>query len=193
MTNNEKIFRKGRIRNAHRKDVIKLLLGPLGELREVKGAIEHSDNGVILYTRESPPSGTLYPSNYLCLLRIVGVDPIVKNGRYDLFALSPAEVKNRISGVEVSIEPLMTLNQAREIAPILAAAKEVHAYQKFIRVRSVIIITPEMEVDSCYENDNEEPTPINVGDVFIVTDMESMKGYRVSKTEFEETHTLFGK
>ena len=190
MAKDERIFHKGKVITARRKDIIKIVLGPLGELKEVKGVIEFDEDGVILYTRESPACGTHYPKNYIGIVRIIGIEPIIKNGRYDIFALSPDEAKNRIFGVEISIDPLMTLKQARELAPILSATKEAHGYQKFLHKRKVIIITPEMDVNFCYENDNEKPTPINIGDAFVITDSENQKGYRISKSEFYDTHTL---
>ena len=191
MARNEKIFEKGTIIRAKRKDIIKVVLGPLEELAERKGIIEHTDNGVILYTRESPNSGILYPANYICVLRIVGTDSLLKDDRYDLFALSPAQAEKKLFGVEVCVEPLLTLEQAREIFPVLSASKEAHGYQKFIKMRNVIIITPEMGITECYNDDDDTPIPINVGDAFIVLNKRLKTGYRIWKSEFEQTHTVF--
>jgi len=80
-----------------------------------------------------------------------------------------------------------------ELKPLLDVASEVRpAIAPGKSGRRVIVITSEMisaGVTVCYnEWDPETPCDLEEGDVFLVSDETTFKGYRIGREEFAGTH-----
>lgn len=186
--NNRIIFKKGTIVNAKKLGVLTFSLGEVGKLRPVEGVIEPTNEGVVIHTKESPAEGTLYPSNFIAVIRILG-DKILIKGKYDIYAISPEVAKKKLNNPVESV--MLSQKQVELLAKVIVSTDNLGIYFTPLEMRRVIIITEDMKVNTCYnEWDQKTPCHMEVGDVFVVTDEKTYSGYRIGKEEFEETHVL---
>lgn len=187
---NKKIFQNGNIVSAKKLEVLTFSLGTVGSLKTVPGVVESGDNGIVIHTKESPASGTIYPADHIAVVRVLGGKVFI-NDKYDIYTLSPEKASKKLVD---PIVPTKVLNKEQELdlKPLFDAASEpVYGYITPVEMRRVIVITPDMEVNTCYnEWDPATPCSMNIGDVFVVSDENTYTGYRIGKEEFAETHVL---
>lgn len=190
MTNNEKIFRNGTIKEAKKLKIVTFSLGPVGELKPLEGVIDCVEDGTVrIHTKESPAEGTAYRADHIAVVRVLGGRVFI-DGKYDIYTLSAEKAAQKLVH-SISKEKLVTDKQLKELQPLFDCGKECRGFITPEEIRKVIVITEDMGVDTCY-NEWEPETPCTMvpGDVFLVSDEANYTGYRIGKEEFEETHIL---
>ena len=204
MENNEKIFKRGIIVEAEKNSLISFALGPVGKLNPLDGVIEHTNKGIVIHTKMSPHNGILYPQDYIALVRVIGNNVLI-DGKYDIYAMPANKISEELYKKDADIK--LTLNQSILLGKLYAGnmfkylsfneiSKAIklsisNPYLSYAKKCKIIIITPNMEVNTCYnEWDKKNPCHIEVGDAFFVTDEKKFLGYRISKYELKETYTL---
>lgn len=190
---NERILKMGTIVGTTKLPVITIGLGPVSELEDLDGTIWHRDGKVVIATKEAP-EGCTYEQDRTVVVRVIG-GKVKMNGLYDIYAPNASKIEKLLSNpFELSSLPL---DQLDELQPVLNMASEVRpSIAPAEYGRKVIVITDEMVNEQGYINCHcpWDPdgvlTKLYVGDVFLVEDEATCKGYRIGKEEFEGTHKL---
>ena|GEM_PF-2582019 len=193
---NEWILANGEPQKAEKLEVMTFSLGEVGKLKELDGVILRNENGTHLVTKEAPLAigGCRYDDDRIAVVRIIG-GKVLMGGAYDIYALTPENAAKRLkTPVVAKLSPIQKL----ELTPIFDAASAVTAYITPKEIREVIVITPEMISQNggnpvpCHNEWDAEGvhTPLVEGDVFVVSDKGTAKGYRIGAEEFAETHKL---
>ena len=190
---NERILKVGTIVGATKNPVITIGIGPVSKLKDLEGTIWHRDGKVVIATKEAP-EGCTYEQNRTAVVRVIG-GKVKMNGLYDIYApdaskiekllSNPFELKSLPSDQLDELQPV--LNVASELRPSIAPAE--HG-------RKVIVITDEMVGEQgyiychCSWDPDDVLTKLYVGDIFLVSNEKTCKGYRIGKEAFEGTHKL---
>ena len=191
---NAKIIENGEIKEATKLPVITIGLGPVFKLQDLDGVVWRvADGNVILRTKEAP-EGCLYNQARTVVVRIIG-GQVKINGLYDIYAPAPEKIGKLLSNpFELWTLPL---DQRDDLAPLLEVASEIKpSLAPSEPGRKVIIITKEMMENSdyiechCSWDPETTLTKLYEGDIFLVEDAETCKGYRIGKEEFWGTHAL---
>lgn len=191
---NEAIIRKGVIVEACKLAVLTFSLGLVGLLKSLADVIIRINGETRLVTKEAP-GGCRYDDDWTAVVRVIG-GKVFMGMFYDLYALSPAAAIKKLKN-KIDVE--LTEEQRAELAPIFAVASEVKAYLTPEERRNVVIITPELANligdDSsvmCHNEWDDEGilTPLHIGDVFVISDIEKGLGYRIGADEFKGTHSI---
>ena len=190
---NERILKEGTIVGATKLPVITIGIGPVSELKDLDGTIWHHDGKVVIATKEAP-EGCTYEQERTAVVRVIG-GKVKMNGLYDIYAPdakkiekllnNPFDLKSLPSDQFDELQPI--LNVASEVRPSIAPAEY---------GRRVIVITDEMVGEQgyihchCPWDSDDVLTKLYAGDIFLVEDEETCKGYRIGKEEFDGTHKL---
>lgn len=195
--NIQTIINCGHIQEATKLEVITIGLGLIKNLNDFPGYIWHDSEGNIVVATKENPEGIVYDQDRTLVVRILGGEVISKDGMYDIYAPSneklPKLLRNRIGINKLSMRefdelyPLFKVSS--EVTPALAPSEE----------RLVIVITKNMlagekyltcELPITWSNGVPSYTKLYEGDIFVVENVETGKGYRIGKEEFELTHKL---
>lgn len=191
---NERILKEGTIVGATKLPVITIGLGRVSELKELDGTIWHDDNGQVVIATKEAPKGCLYDQNRTVVVRVIG-GKVKMNGLYDIYAPNNSKIEKLLSNPFCPHS--LPSDQLDELYPILRVAAELRpSIAPAEPGRRVIVITDKMVGEQgyidchCPWDPDDVLTHLYVGDVFLVEDEETCKGYRIGKEEFEGTHTL---
>lgn len=202
---NAQIISLGTIRPATKLSVLTICIGHPDQCKEVKGTIEHTTEGTILYTKEAP-QGITYDSDRKAVVRVLrGI--VLIDGRYDIYCPASEKLPDLLSN-PVDLEEICTIRQLAHLDPVLKAAEEVIASMAPAESgRRVVVVTPQLieeigadgtdekgayilERDEWDENPDSPLTRLYSGDIFFISDEKARKGYRIGAEEFELTHKL---
>lgn len=191
---NERIMKEGTIVEATKLPVITIGLGSVGKLKDLAKTIWHRDDGKVVIVTKEAPDGCIYEQDRTVVVRIIG-DKVKMNGLYDIYAPDTTKIEKLLSNpFELDSLPAKQLD---ELKPILEVASEVRpSIAPAEYGRKVIVITDEMVGKQGYINchcpwdPDDIMTKLYAGDIFLVEDEETCKGYRIGKEEFEGTHKL---
>ena len=200
---NEQIMRMGTIVGATKLPVITIGIGEVSKLKDLPKTIWHNDKGEVVIATKEAPDGCIYDQSRIAVVRVIGGKVLI-NGLYDIYAPDPSKIEKLLSNnpFELLGEPGMPgnlsseedlkafnaiLNVASEVRPSIAPAEP---------GRKVIVITEDMVGENgyiechCPWDPEDVLTKLYVGDIFLVEDEATCKGYRIGKEEFEGTHKL---
>ncbi len=191
---NEKIFEEGTIVGATKLPVITIGIGSVAKLKELDGTIWRSSEGKVVIATKEAPKGCTYDQERIVVVRVIG-GRVKMNGLYDIYAPAPSKIEKLLSNpFELGALPAEQLDELR---PVLNVASEIRpSIAPAEYGRKVIVITEEMVGERgyiychCPWDSEEVMTELYPGDVFLVEDEETCKGYRIGKEEFELTHKL---
>lgn len=190
---NERILKEGIIVRATKLPVITIGIGPVSQLRDLNGIIWHDDGNVVIATKEAP-EGCTYEQERTAVVRIIG-DKVKMNGLYDIYAPNASKTEKLLNNT-FDLESL-PYDQLDELQPILNVASNVRPSIAPVEYgRKVIVITDKMVGEQgyidchCPWDSDDVLTHLYVGDIFLVEDEETCKGYRIGKEEFVGTHKL---
>lgn len=191
---NERIMSEGTIVEATKLPVITIGLGRVSELKDLEGTIWHDDNGAVVIATKEAPDGCTYEQTRTVVVRVIG-DKVKINGLYDIYAPDEKKIERLLSNpFELASLPN---EQLAELQPVLEVASEVRPSLAPAEYgRKVIIITNDMVGEQGYTychcpwDPEDKLTQMYPGDIFLVEDVETCKGYRIGKEEFEGTHKL---
>lgn len=190
---NERILKEGTIVGATKLPVITIGIGLVSELNDLDGTIWHRDGKVVIATKEAP-EGCIYEQERTVVVRIIG-GKVKMNGLYDIYAPSTSKIEKLLSN-PFDLKSLPS-DQLDELQPILNVASEVRpSIAPAEYGRKAIVVTDEMVGEQGYINchcpwdPDDVLTKLYVGDIFLVEDEDTYKGYRIGKEEFEGTHKL---
>ena len=190
---NARILNEGTIVGATKLPVITIGIGKVSELKDLDGTIWHHNGNVVITTKEAP-DGCTYEQDRTVVVRVIG-GKVKMNGLYDIYAPNASKIE-KLLGNPFDLATLPS-DQLNELKPILAIAAEVRpSIAPAEYGRKVIIITDEMVGEQGYVDchcpwDPEDVlTKLYTGDIFLVEDEETCKGYRIGKEEFYGTHSL---
>lgn len=185
----------GVVRHATKLEVVTIGLGPIKDLGVLCGSIWYDYHGNVVVSTKENPEGFIYNQDRTLVVRILGGQVKIK-GRYDLYAPEPEKLhkllKNRF---DVASLPE---RQFEDLEPLFAVASDIQGAIAPSEERWVIVITRAMLRGSDHLVCElplewaDKPTFANLyeGDVFVIEDKSSGKGYRIGKEEFELTHKL---
>ena len=203
MERNAEIIAHGTIKAATKLQVLTIGIGYPHLFEEVEGVIEHRDGGTFTFTKESP-EGIIYPQDREAVVRVLG-DRVLIDGRYDIYCPAPEKLPKLLSN-PCDLQEVCTAQQLAELYPILSAASAIKpSIAPAEPGRRVIVITPQLidqigadgtdskgayllERDEWDDNPDSELTKLYSGDIFLVSDETTAKGYRIGREEFELTH-----
>lgn len=190
---NERILKEGTIIGATKLPVITIGIGTVSELKDLDGIIWHRDGKVVIATKEAP-EGCTYDQDRTAVVRVIG-GKVKMNGLYDIYAPNSDKIEKILSN-PFELDSLPS-DQFGELKPVLDVASEVRpSIAPAEEGRKVIVITDEMVGEQgyidchCPWDPDDVLTKLYVGDIFLVEDAETYKGYRIGKEEFEGTHKL---
>lgn len=192
---NEQIFKNGTIVGATKLPVITIGLGPIRGLKDLAGTISHNSDGKVVIVTKEAPHGCLYDEqDRTVVVRIIGGKVLI-DGKYDIYAPDKSKIDKLLSNpIRLSY---ISAEQRNELKPLLDAASEFRpSLAPAEPGRKVIVITDDMVGEDGYINchcpwdPDDVLTPLYVGDIFLVEDASTFKGYRIGKEEFEGTHVL---
>lgn len=191
---NERILKEGTIIGATKLPVITIGLGRVSELKELDGTIWHDDNEQVVIATKEAPKGCLYDQDRTVVVRVI--DGKVKmNGLYDIYAPDNSKIEKLLSNPFCPRS--LPSDQLDELDPILKVASEFRpSIAPAEPGRRVIVITDKMVGEQgyidchCPWDPDDVLTHLYIGDIFLVEDEETCKGYRIGKEEFEGTHKL---
>jgi len=191
---NERILKEGTIVGATKLPVITIGLGRVSELKELDGTIWRDDNGKVVIATKEAPNGCLYDQDRTAVVRVIG-GKVKMNGLYDIYAPDNSKIEKLLSNP--FCPRLLPPDQLAELDPILMVASELRpSIAPAEPGRRVIVITDKMVGEQgyidchCPWDPDDVLTHLYVGDIFLVQDEETCKGYRIGKEEFEGTHKL---
>ena len=194
MNINEKIINDGSIVSATKLPVITIGIGRVSELKDLPGTIWHEDGKVVIATKEAP-DGCTYEQDRVVVVRVIG-DKVKMNGLFDIYAPNNNKIEKLLSN-PINLSEHLSHELMNELQPVLAVASEVRPSLAPAETgRKVIVITKEMVGDAdyiechCPWDPDDVLTKLYVGDIFLVEDESTYKGYRIGKEEFEGTHAL---
>ena len=190
---NARILNEGTIVGATKLPVITIGIGRVSGLEDLPGTIWHEDGKVVIATKEAP-EGCTYEQDRTVVVRVIG-GKVKMSGLYDIYAPNESKIQKLLSNpFDLNSLPSEQLN---ELQPILNVASEVRpSIAPAEYGRKVIVITDEMVGEQGYVDchcpwDPEDVlTKLYAGDIFLVEDEDTCKGYRIGKEEFEGTHQL---
>ncbi len=190
---NEYIIKNGTIVEATKLPVITIGIGAVKNLKDLKGTIWHENGKVVIATKEAP-KGCTYDQDRIAVVRIIS-GKVKMHGLYDIYALERIKAEKLLSKpFELNSLPI---DQLKELQPILNASSEVRpSITPAEHGRKVIIITDEMIGERgyiychCPWDPDDVMTKMFKGDVFVIKDEATCKGYRIGKEEFDGTHML---
>ena len=191
---NAKIISEGTIVSATKLPVVTIGLGAVSNLKELEGVIWHDGDGNVVIKTKEAPDGCLYEQDRTVVVRVIG-DKVKMNGLYDIYAPAQNKIAKLLSNpIELDSLPL---NQKVELAPVLWTASEVRpSLAPAEPGRRVIVITKDMldgnEYIECHcpWDPDDVMTKLYEGDIFLVEDEATCKGYRIGREEFEGTHAF---
>jgi len=170
--------------------VVTIGLGLVKDLGDLKDVIWHNaDDKTVISTKEAP-QGCIYADDRTVVVRVIDGKVLI-DGKFDIYA--PGEdIMEELLRKPYDLSELSE-EQMAELKPLLDVASEVRpAIAPGKSGRRVIVITSEMisaGVTVCYnEWDPETPCDLEEGDVFLVSDETTFKGYRIGREEFAGTH-----
>ena len=188
------ILMLGTIVLATKLPVVTIGLGKVSKLKELEGVIWHDDDGNVIIKTKEAPDGCLYDQDRTVVVRIIG-DKVKMSGLYDVYAPAPKKIDKLLSN-PIDLDSL-PLEQREELAPILRVASEVKpSLAPAEPGRKVIVITKDMlggkEYIECHcpWDPDDVLTKLYEGDIFLVEDEATCKGYRIGREEFDGTHVL---
>ena len=191
---NARIINNGTIVSATKLPVITIGLGPVSKLRDVKGVIWHDNNGNVVIKTKEAPNGCLYDQDRTVVVRVIG-NKVKMNGMYDIYAPDQSKTERLLSN-PISLDSL-TLEQRVALAPVMWAGSDIRiSLAPAEPGRRVIIITKNMlDGDKyiechCPWDPDDVLTKLYEGDIFLVEDANTYKGYRIGHDEFKGTHKL---
>ena len=191
---NERIMKKGTIVEATKLPVITIGLGSVGKLKDLAKTIWHRDDGKVVIVTKEAPAGCIYEQDRTVVVRIIG-DKVKMNGLYDIYAPDTTKIEKLLSNpFELDSLPAKQLD---ELKPILEVASEVRPSIapaeygcKVIDISDEIVGKQGYINCHCPWDPDDIMTKLYAGDIFLVEDEETCKGYRIGKEEFEGTHKL---
>lgn len=191
---NAKIISEGTIVSATKLPVVTIGLGAVSKLKELEGVIWHDDDGNVVIKTKEAPDGCLYEQDRTVVVRVIG-DKVKMNGLYDIYAPAPSKIEKLLSNpIELDSLPL---EQNDELFPVLMVASEIRpSLAPAEPGRRVIVITKDMldgnEYIECHcpWDPDDVLTKLYEGDIFLVEDEATCKGYRIGREEFEGTHAF---
>lgn len=196
---NEQIMRKGTIVRATKLPVTTFGLGPVSKLKDLPGTIWHDENNNVVIATKEAPDGCIYDQSRIAVVRIIK-GKVKINGLYDIYAPDPSKIENLLSHpfeYRTPPEEIFSNENSQELQAILDVASEIRpSITPAEHGRKVIIITNKMVNENgyiechCPWDADYVLTKLYPGDVFLVEDEKSFKGYRIGKEEFEGTHKL---
>lgn len=185
MANNKKIFDGATIVKAKKLEVLTFALGRVADLGTLKGVIEVHNEKKVIFSKESPYNGTEYNPESIAVVRVLGGKVFI-NGKYDIYTMTPEVAAKKLKN-EIDVKSSLTDEQFEQLRPLFECGTP-KGYITPEEIRQVIVV---QEAGVCYnEWDPETPCDLVPGDVFLVSDADSMTGYRIGKEEFAETHVL---
>ena len=191
---NAKIINEGKIVTATKLPVVTIGLGKVSKLKEVEGVIWHDSSGNTIIRTKEAPCGCFYKQDRTVVVRIIG-SKVKMRGLYDIYAPAPGKIEKLLSNT-IDLNSL-SLVQRVQLAPILWAASKVQpSLAPAEPGRKVIVITKEMlhgnEFIECHcpWDPDYVMTKLYSGDIFLVEDEATCKGYRIGREEFNGTHVF---
>ncbi len=191
---NERILKEGTIVGATKLPVITIGLGRVSELKNLDGTIWRDGNGQVVIATKEAPTGCLYDQDRTVVVRVIG-GKVKMNGLYDIYAPDPSKIEKLLS--KPFCPRSLPFDQLYELDPILRVASELRpSIAPAEYGRRVIVITDKMVGEQgyidchCPWDPDDVLTHLYVGDIFLVEDEKTCKGYRIGKEEFEGTHKL---
>lgn len=186
--NNLHIQNLGKILDAEKLPVLTITLGKVKDLTPYSEVVsKDADGNIRIVTKESGKKGTVYPQDNIAVLRIIG-GKLLMNGYYDIYSMSEENCNTKFKD-EISLEDTLDENLLNHLEDILKISSNTKAYLSEKEDRKVIVVS---EDTYCYnEWDMETPCKMNKGDIFNITNLDSMMGYRIGKDEASETLKIF--
>jgi len=190
---NSTIIQRGTIVSATKLPIITIGIGKVKDLRDLEGVIWHEGSTVVIKTKEAP-NGCVYFQDRTAVVRIIG-EQVKISGMYDIYAPDDSKIEKLLSR-PFDLNAL-TEQQKDELQPILSIGNDIRPSLAPAETgRKVIVITDEVldgaESIQCHCPWDPEDvfTALYKGDIFLVQDEATCKGYRIGKNEFEGTHML---
>lgn len=194
---NLNIINNGVVRNATKLPVITIGLGIVRDLTDLEGVIWHDEDGNVVIVTKENPDGITYNQDRTIVVRVIGGKVII-DGHYDIYCPAPAKVDRLLSNPFAIID--LPEHVLAELKPILDAASELRpSIAPAEPGRKVVVVTKDMlgdadhlvcELPLSWSDGKPTYTDLYEGDIFLVEDLETGKGYRIGKQEFAETHKL---
>lgn len=191
---NATIIERGTIVSATKLPVITIGIGKVKDLRDLEGVVWHEENGNVIIKTKEAPTGCVYFQDRTAVVRIIG-GQVKIGGMYDIYAPDDSKIEKLLSR-PFDLNTL-TEEQKDELQPILNIGNDIRPSLAPAETgRKVIVITDEVldgaESIQCHCPWDPEDvfTSLYKGDIFLVQDENTDKGYRIGKEEFEGTHML---
>ncbi len=188
----------GIIHGATKLPVMTIGLGRVGDLKDVDGVIWHDENGNVVVSTKENPEGIVYNQDLILVVRVIGGKVLI-NGQYDMYCPASSKIDRLLSN-PVILEEELTAEQLAELQPLFEATTSVVPSMAPAEYgRKVIIITADMlegsdhlvcELPLSWSDGVPSFTDLYEGDILLVEDEASGKGYRIGAQEFAETHAL---
>ncbi len=194
--NKNNIIAKGTVRPATKLPVVTIGLGRVRDLRELPGVVSKNENGDTVIVTKEHLNGIAYPQSWTAITRVIDGKVLI-NGHYDLYAVKDEKLP-KLLGNRIDLSDHLDETQLAELQPIFGVASEITpSLAPANSGRKVIEITKEMLGDSdhiqcelplSWNNGQPSSTPLYEGDIFVMENEETGKGYRIGREEFAGTH-----
>lgn len=204
---NALVVAMGPIVSATKLAVITICLGNPDNCRELPGVFEHQPDGTTLvFTKEAPKGIAYTQEGCQVVVRVLGGKVLI-DGQYDIYC-PPASKLPKLLSNPCKLGEVCTKHQLDELWPLFEASEKIiPSIAPEEPGRKVVVLSPEMveEIgadgtdskgayilirDEWDDNPDSPLTKLYSGDVFLVSEEATAKGYRIGCEEFELTHKL---
>ena len=195
---NLSIINSSNVRGATKLPVLTIGLGRVGDLKDVAGVIWHDEDGNVVVSTKENPTGIVYNQDLTLVVRVIGGKVLI-GGQYDMYCPASNKIDGLLSN-PVNLEDELTAEQLAELQPLFEATTSVvPSMAPSVPNRKVVVITQDLlcgddhlpyQLPLSWTDGVPSYTDLYDGDVFLVEDEESGKGYRIGAQEFAETHVL---